>query len=551
MAAMHRRFRRHVWIASLAAALGAAGEASARVAVTAAHGRSARGDVDGFPFLLLRGTRAERGYAHGVLAGREIVSACDHMASFMTANTGVTWEQATTAAASVFAFSPEYEAELSAMLDGLRASVPAPERALPSLGREIALVDLKVLQTGEMFELACSQFSVWGPLTANGRVLVGRNWDYPPLFPDSGHAILAVDPDEPGRKATLDAMWFGMVGAGIGVIAEDGVVLSADDGGIPEGGLTVSHPQSIALIMRDVAETTAPARAVSDLRLALQDHASLGIIFHVVADDGLGALPRVLEYDPRPNGFGSLTRAPDPAWNPNALLMTNHFVLNGTPGSDSAERYRSFRAAVEAHVAAGTAIDFAGAVAMLDAVSRSNTRYSAVIWPAERRMRISYAPGPSTSATKGTYTEVDWDSIFGIGAGDAGAPADAGTPTDAGAPTDAGIPADTGVPADAGATADATTAPDAAGSLVDAGADAAASAPDAGAASDAGAAEPVSGNGCGCRSPGEALSAWLLLASIAGARIAFRFVRSAKRSRERQESATITGQWAAKKSAAR
>lgn len=174
------------------------------ITVSASYGTSVRGTIDGFPFIVLRGTHAERGMAHGVLAASNIINSVNNMATFLNSSGAINWTQATQGLA-YFTYAARFEQELSAMLQGIQQALPPSGRVVPALGREINLNDLKILQTGDMVELVgCSQFSAWGPMTANGNVILGRNWDYPPLFSMSDAAIIAVDPAESGLQSTMD-----------------------------------------------------------------------------------------------------------------------------------------------------------------------------------------------------------------------------------------------------------------------------------------------------------------------------------------------------------
>jgi len=398
------------------------------IVVTTRHGKSVRGTVDGFPFLLLRGTNAERGKAHGRLAAREIVALYDATAGFL--NTGakargrkdVGWTQALQVLKR-YEFPERFKAELTAMLTGIREALPDPaDRTLKSLGREISLEDLMLVQAGDIFEMMrCSQFSCWGPLTADGEVIVGRNWDYPPLFPPRFACILAVEPAEEGLSPTLDALWFGMIGAGLATINRDGVYVAGNDAGINEGGLVVAKPQPGALLMRHVMETSRPEQVVEDFNAAIKDHLTLGLLFHF-ANLPAASQERsaVVEYDPMPNGSGTQVRTVDKTRLPNAMVMTNHRVAGGgTSGGDSGERYRKIRDALLAAGREGKTVGFAEARDIMKQVAKpgpgTTTLYTAVAWPARRRMAIAISPGPGKAATDGRYVVVDWEQMFQAG----------------------------------------------------------------------------------------------------------------------------------------
>ncbi len=400
------------------------GPAHAQIVVVASHGQSVRATIDGFPLLVLRGTHAQRGEAHGALAARDIISVCDGMARMINGSglaagrKDMSWATALTLVRR-FEFPQRFEEELAGMLRGIDAALPdAKDRMMPSLGRPITLEDLKVLQTGDLFELMrCSQFSAWGPLTADGDVIIGRNWDYPPLFPIERRCLLAIEPAEDGLKATLDAMWFGMVGTGMATLTSDGTYYSANDGGIRTGGLVLQRPSPAALVMRNIAETADPATAIEGLARGIHEKVALCLIFHVVSTAGGDVRAAAIEDDPRPGGNGTKVRRPQAAV-PTALGLTNHCILSDPRTSgDSADRYRRLETFL-GKAGAAAPIGFEEARAMLDRVSKasaaSTTYYSAVVWPRQRRMMVSVAPQPLIPATRGTYVSVEWEKVFAL-----------------------------------------------------------------------------------------------------------------------------------------
>lgn len=398
------------------------------VAVVARHGRSVRGTVDGFPFLLLRGTHAERGRAHGALAAKEIVGLCDATAGFLriggqaAGRSDVSWERALQGL-DRYTFPERFATEVAAMYEGIQEALPdAADRTLRSLGRQITLRDLMLLQTGEILEaMRCSQFAAWGRLTADGEVVVGRNWDYPPLFPPGFACILAIEPAEEGLSPTLDALWFGMIGSGLATINRDGVYLAGNDAGIDERGAAVPAPQPTTLLMRQVMETSKPERLLADFTATIEGHVSLGLLFHVAnLPEGPDGRAVIVEYDPRPDGAGTQVRRIAATRLPDAIVVTNHCLAGGREGGgDSAARYRAITEALAALGQAGRTVGFAEANEIMGQVAKSaplmSTLYTAVAWPGQRRMAVAIAPARGRPATAGPYVLVDWEQIFGIG----------------------------------------------------------------------------------------------------------------------------------------
>jgi hypothetical protein len=185
----------HLWMTELTLP-----GSSSEITITARYGKSVRGSADGFPLLILRGTHTEHGKAHGFLSAKEIISSIETMAGFID-RSGSNWDDFV-AGVKRFTFPERFEQELGGMLSGIHGALGVPaQRIVPALKREVGLDDLKVLQCGDLFELAkCSQFSAWGPFTSDREVIVGRNFDYPPLFPTQNPVVLAVEPADGGES---------------------------------------------------------------------------------------------------------------------------------------------------------------------------------------------------------------------------------------------------------------------------------------------------------------------------------------------------------------
>lgn len=395
------------------------------VVVSARYGRSLRGSVDEFPVLVLRGTSRERGEAHGFLGAREIIRTCDAMAGAVNqwGRTGATesgWEAAKRLV-SRFQFPSRFQDELRGMLDGLERALPeAPDRTLQATGAAITLEDLKVLQCGDVLELMrCSQFSAWGSLTPDGCTIIARNWDYPTIFPCDTYCILAVEPAEKGLQRTLDAMWFGMIGAGLACLNEEGVYLSADDAG-SEDPTKVNSPVPAALALRRAAETAHAANPLVAMAENIDQKTALAILYHIVAPGGRQHQAErafVFEHAPGAAGpFETHLRRPSPTL-PEALILTNDPLLGRAGGAEICERYARLEKALTDPAAKGK-MDFERARSLLDSVAASSptctTQYSAVVWPARKELRLAVAPAPGKTATKQDYIRVQWSVVFGL-----------------------------------------------------------------------------------------------------------------------------------------
>ena len=382
------------------------------VVIADTYEQSTRGTVDNFPFLLLRGDATQRGKAYGVLAAPEIISSLSVMASYMSSQ-GLSWNTAL-AAVTTYKYSSRYQTEMSAMLDGIIEALPPNGRIIPALGRAPTVNDLKVLETADVFAaMHCSQFSAWGSLTSDGEVIIGRNWDYPPIFLLSNSFILAVDPSEPDLQSTIDTLYFGLIGVGMVSINEQKVYISANSGG-SANGISPTLPYPVMLLARDVLETAQPSTATNNFVETIKNKVALRLIFHISFPISLagGNLPAVIEYAPTSSTTYSLN-VRSPVNPPNAIILTNHF-LSVQGSGDSQTRYQSLLSDIQQYQNSGQVIGFTQAKTMMSHVARSNTVYTGIIWPKERRIMVAISPQEGVPATSGTYIEVKWDDIFGI-----------------------------------------------------------------------------------------------------------------------------------------
>ncbi|MCJ7751312.1 MAG: C45 family peptidase [Armatimonadetes bacterium] len=389
------------------------------------HGQSCRGTVGGFPVLVLRGTHRERGEAHGFLAAKEIIKTCDAMAAAVNGmdqsrTEGSGWSDAKVLM-SRFQFPERFQVELAGMLQGIQEALPeAGDRTLKATGAEVTLDDLRVLQCGDVLELMrCSQFSAWGSLTPDGSTIIGRNWDYPPIFPHDTYCAFAVDPAEEGLQKTMDAMWFGMIGAGMACLNEEGVYLSGNDAGSEDPSL-VQSPVPAALAARMAGETARASDPLAAVQRSIDQKTALALLYHIVAPGGpgdQGSRAFVFEHAPGATSpFEERIRRPSSAL-ANALILTNDPLIGCRAGAEVCERYARIEEALFDPDAQGK-VGFEKARSILDSVAAvgpgTTTQYSAVVSPGRKEMRIAVAPAPEMPATKQDYVILQWDAVFGL-----------------------------------------------------------------------------------------------------------------------------------------
>ncbi len=424
---MHSLFVRSMFATAMALVfLGVAASAdeAPAVSIRERYGESCRADVGGFPVLVLRGTHRERGEAHGFLAAKEILRTCEAMAAAVNsmgpAGTGETGWEAAKKLVGRSQFPERFQVELEGMLQGIGRALPeARDRRLKATGAEVTLEDLKVLQCGDVLELMrCSQFSAWGSLTPDGSTIIGRNWDYPPIFPHGTYCAFAVDPAEKGLQKTLDALWFGMIGAGMACLNEEGVYLSGNDAG-SEDPSRVQSPVPVMLAVRVAAETALVSDPLAAVARNIDQRTALALLYHIVAPagpEGQGAKAFVFEYAPGATSpFAARVRRSTQTL-PDALILTNDPLI-GSASGEVCDRYARIEKALADPSTQGK-VDFEKVRSILDSVAASGpgvtTQYSAVLTPAKRELRIAVAPAAGKPATKQDYARLQWEVVFGL-----------------------------------------------------------------------------------------------------------------------------------------
>jgi hypothetical protein len=180
--------------------------------VMARSGTSASGQIGHIPFVVLRGNSDERAAAFGALCGREVVVFLgETLIPLINHSEAQSRDRLAELTVAQFHFPQRYERQLAAFLTGLEQALAPSDRILAPLGRAISVRDLELLQcfgdfasSGRIgFGNACSSFTVWGQMTTDAERMAGRNVDYrtiPGRFP---FMIVAQQPSEPGRQATI------------------------------------------------------------------------------------------------------------------------------------------------------------------------------------------------------------------------------------------------------------------------------------------------------------------------------------------------------------
>ena len=395
-----------------------AATAHGAVKITARYEKSERGTFQGLPVLILRGTPAERGEAHGYLCARDILMGLDSYvlptARLMAGAKGAALSQLEVEArrfCNRFYWPEPFREELDSTLAGIRKALPkAADRTLARTGEEVTRDDLVVAATlADWGGMGCSSFSVWGGLTEGGQTVTGRNLDYG--FNNAilrSQCIMVIVPDEPDRRATMGFTFFGLMGALTAMNSEGVFCAMHDCAGLPRSKPAGWTPRCIAL--RDALEQASAGNAVADMAKVLRSHATYGgNNVHVSVPRTPDASPAaVLEWDGNSRDGGVTVRAP--ARGEDFLCNTNHYRLRRT--QNGGDRYRRLRAALEKAALSGTPLDKPESfIALVRAPAVGGTALSVVAWPERRAFSAAFGRKAGRCAADEEWISFTWDDI--------------------------------------------------------------------------------------------------------------------------------------------
>jgi hypothetical protein len=380
--------------------------------VVARHGKSVRATYDGLPALVLKGSQVERGRDHGFLCAREILQFIDAFVPVVKSRKPGDWDKDIVGAARRFIWPKRFEDELGGMIAGIREALPeAKARTLKSLGREIGVDDLKVMNAvSDMFGMGCSSFSAWGDLTEDGQVITGRNGDYATFPVPFTFCIVAVQPSEKEIQPTLSVGAMGLVASGTTLNSSGVFVALHDEVGLPREKGAAFQPRLVSV--QAAVESASSDQAVEDVAQVLRrSRVAVGNNIHVSSS---GSVPAILEWDGNSKDEGVTVRAPRMEEFRSAIVCTNHYRAR-TERNAGCGRYASLSETIRRAALEKRRIDLRAAQEMMDAVGPNGgamTYLSVVVFPKKRRMVVALASRPGVSAAKGRWTSVDWDSVF-------------------------------------------------------------------------------------------------------------------------------------------
>lgn len=366
-------------------------------------GKVARlGDIS---VLDLWGGPEQAGYAHGYLLAVQIAALFDdYILDPRNIPEPAFYEGFLLQIRRNFAWPDAVLAELTAMERGARDRLGEKFRS-KRLNRELTLDDLLLANAmADLHQIGCSSFTVWGPLTADGQPITGRNLDFPYTTLMMKSQIVMVY-----HGATPDSGWVGVTWPGlIGVYTamnSRGVTIALHDApGLPLTDAIGSTPRSITLRMAlEKAESTT---FVTDIQSVLSSNrVRVGNNIHASAPFERGRpCAAVYEYDGNPRDKGVQLRLPkDDELLGAALCCTNHMRLRESP--TACRRYDRVGTFISTLKDKSQKLDIETAFQLLKDVRQSHTLHSVVFEPAAGRMHVLI---PALQATPETIKLSQW-----------------------------------------------------------------------------------------------------------------------------------------------
>lgn len=258
---------------------------------------------DGHKVLTVWGTPAERGFAHGYLLGKEIVTLLsEDFGGFMKKAAMQPKDYDRRVVRTLvpsFRIDEDEKAELEGILKGLRARLDPTERRVGFLDREIEYGDLLAINTvGDWLALGCSTVALHGAKVVGGKPAVARNFDFWGFRSLLEEQVIVRSKASESSHAFVAVTHVGSIGA-ITAMNDEGVFVSIHD--VPrvagmQALLNGNVPRLVAL--RRLAQRLAAKGAVEKAHEFLDAWPTLyGNNVMVVTPDAESRFAGVLEYD--------------------------------------------------------------------------------------------------------------------------------------------------------------------------------------------------------------------------------------------------------------
>ena len=390
------------------------------------YGNSLRRNINSITILVLRGSYEEMGEAHGVLTGKEIIQLLDNIIiPFVNKQQANGWDRKVLTFVAAYTFPERYEKELIWMMKGIEKKYPdRNDRMLSSLKREIKIDDLRALNClSDLIDSmeGCSSFCAWGSLTESGKVICGRNLDERSISGKIPFMVVARQPTENGRKATVEISGPGVIGISTGM-NEDGMIEMFHNGnGLPSAAEKFI-PRTI--VMREAMELAGSVDSVEKISELFKNRmVQLGSSTHIVFpmyEPENGFLPFVVEWDGNGRDNGATVRTENPFIIREATVCTNHFIkrrLNEPNGSNSSQiRFQRLVNFLNEFRASNSVIGINTAIDLMDSVAAEGPVVTYLTWiaiPGERKIVFAVTPGSGAPATRGEWIGLSWEQVFG------------------------------------------------------------------------------------------------------------------------------------------
>lgn len=301
----------------------------------------------------------ERGFAHGWLLADRIIDSLDDALRSLPLFSKRKYETNLLGwAHERFHWDSEIEAELEGLFEGMRAKLG--DKALRSavLERKLTKKDLYAINTiADYFGPACSGFTAWRSRTKDGKVIHGRNLDFPiGSRAVSNQVVLAIEPlpargKLPARKGWIGVGWPGLVGVYSAMNADGLVCCLHDANNVLRGGLEKGFICR-GLLLRRMVETIDPSASdagAASAKMAGIRPTACGNLFHMSWPSVAAAKTKtqpsvVLEFDAvGRDGSGEpvSVRRMDSS---DKLVVTNHYCVRTKP--DACDRFEKISAGV-------------------------------------------------------------------------------------------------------------------------------------------------------------------------------------------------------------
>jgi len=309
---------------------------------------------NGKQVLTVWGTHAERGYAHGYLAGHGLKDIFDnYIVNYLCQGSWQAYQNLRNFFLAYYSIEPKYRSEAEALIRGMRDNGISLGNQI--IGRDIdaddvlictALPDLSQTSKGlEKMKLGCSSISSWGSSTQEdsalaGQLIITRLMDWDNHFAlCRNHLLIVQIPAEEDEQRWISLAFSGFLGSLSG-INESGIGAFMNVGNKTEFN-TDSLFYPILFTLRNGIEMRDYNQDLSSdtddiLDAVRHRNRSAAAIIHTVVNLGNESDPMIIECN---NIKGVITRnlTNNAVVQGKNLLATNHFRLLYTP--ESCNRY--------------------------------------------------------------------------------------------------------------------------------------------------------------------------------------------------------------------